>query len=76
MRSNIYQTTMEHSQIVDINISNISKEAFEDILTELTTMITNLYVDTSSTANNIYKQVDFKDHDKTNLDANNLLLIH
>ena len=67
---------MENSQIVDINISNISKEAFEDILTELTTMITNFYFDTSFTANNIYKQVEFKDYDKTNLDVNNLLLIH
>ena len=67
---------MAHSQIVDINISNISKETFEAILTELTTMITNFYFGTSFTTNNIYKHVEFKDYDKTNLDVNNLLLIH
>ena len=76
MRSNIYQTTMAHSQIVDVNISNISKDTFEAILTELTTMIANLYFDTTFTTNNIYKHVEFKDYDKTNLDVNNLLLIH
>ena len=67
---------MAHSQIVDVNISNISKYTFEAILTELTTMIANLYFDTTFTTNNIYKHVDFKDYDKTNLDVNNLLLIH
>ena len=67
---------MAHSQIVDVNISNISKDTFEAILTELTTMIANLYFDTTFTTNNIYKHVEFKDYDKTNLDVNNLLLIH
>ena len=67
---------MAHSQIVDINISNISKDTFEAILTELTTMITNFYFGTPFTTNNIYKHVEFKDYDKTNLDVNNLLLIH
>ena len=72
----IYQTTMAHSQIVDINISNINKETFEAILTELTTMIANLYFGTSFTTDNIYRHIEFKDYDKTNLDVNNLLLIH
>ena len=67
---------MAHSQIVDINISNISKDTFEAILTELTTMIANLYFDTSFTTDNIYRHIEFKDYDKTNLDVNNLLLIH
>ena len=67
---------MAHSKIVDINLSNISKNTFEVVLAELTTMIANLYFDTTFTAQNIYNHIEFKDSDQTNLDVNNLLLIH
>ena len=67
---------MTRSKIVDINISNVSKEAFEVLLAELTTMIANLYFDTIFTAMNIYKHVEFKDYDNTNLDVNNFVLVH
>jgi len=67
---------MTRSKIVDINISNVSKEAFKVLLAELTTMIANLYFDTTFTAMNIYKHVEFKDYDNTNLDVNNLVLVH
>ena len=67
---------MTRSKIVDINISNVSKEAFEVLLAELTTMIANLYFDTQFTAMNIYKHVEFKDYDNTNLDVNTSVLDH
>ena len=67
---------MTRSTIGDISISNVSKEAFEVLLAELTTMITNLYFDTTFTAMNIYKHVEFEDYDTTNLEVNNVALVH
>ena len=40
---------MTRSKIVGINISDVSKDAFEVLLAELTTMTANLYFDTTLT---------------------------
>lgn len=66
---------MNPSNIVDIQFSNISKELFDYILIDLTTVIANTYFNTNYLPDEIYNYICFKDNDTTNLDINNLMLI-
>ena len=63
---------MNPSQIVDITISNISKELFKYILIDVTTAIVNLRFDTNYLPEEIYNYIYFKDGNERNLDVNNL----
>ena len=45
---------MTQSKVVYVNISNINKDTFEAILTELTSMIANFYFGTTFTTKDIY----------------------
>jgi len=66
---------MNPAQIVDINISNISQEQFNYILTDLTTMIVNNHFNTTYLPEEIYNYIYFKDNNERNLDVNNLMLV-
>ena len=65
---------MNPSNIVDINISNVSQELFNYILIDLTTMIATNHFNTTYLPEEIYNYIYFKDNNKTNLDVNNLVL--
>ena len=66
---------MNPTQIVDINISNISQELFNYILIDLTTMIVNNHFNTDYLPEEIYNYIYLKYNNKTHLDVNNLMLI-
>lgn len=66
---------MNPTQIVDINISNVSQEQFNYILIDLTTMIVNNHFNTNYLPEEIYNYIYFKDNNERNLDVNNLMLI-
>ena len=66
---------MNPTQIVDINISNISQELFNYILIDLTTMIVNNHFNTTYLPEEIYNYIYFKDNNERNLDVNNLMLV-
>lgn len=66
---------MNPTQIVDINISNISQELFNHILIDLTTMIVNNHFNTTYLPEEIYNYIYFKDNNERNLDVNNLMLV-
>ena len=65
---------MNPSQIVDITISNISKELFDYVLIDITTAIVNIHFDTNYLPEEIYNYIYFKDGNERNLDVNNLVL--
>ena len=66
---------MNPTQIVDINISNVSQELFNYILIDLTTMIVNNHFNTNYLPDEIYNYIYFKYNNERNLDVNNLMLI-
>ena len=63
------------SNMVYFELSNISKEHFEYILKDITTMIVNTYFKQDFTLSNIYNHIAFKDNDMTNLDVNNIVVL-
>jgi len=66
---------MNPSRIIDITISSISKELFNDILTDIITAIVNLHFNTGDLPEEIYNYIYFKDGSEINYDVNNLMLI-
>lgn len=63
------------SKVVNLVISNISKESFDYILKDLTTFITNTHYNKDFSIDEIYQKVYFEDNNITNLDVNNIRLI-
>ena len=66
---------MNPSSIVDITISNISKELFNYIFLDISTAIVNIHFNTNYLPEEIYNYIYFKDGNERNLDVNNLLLL-
>ena len=66
---------MTPSQIVDITISNRSKELFNYILPDIITAIVNIHFNKDYLHEEIYKYIYFKDGNKRNLDINNMVLL-
>ena len=66
---------MNPTQIVDINISNISQQQFNPILIDLTTMVVDNHFNTNYLPGEIYNYIYFKYNNNRNLDVNNLMLI-
>ena len=65
---------MNSSSIVDIIISNISKEVFNYILLDITTVV-NIHSNTDYLPEEIYNYIYFKDGNERNLDVNNMVLL-
>ena len=66
---------MNPLQIVDITISNISKELFNYILVDITTAIVNNHFNKDYLPEEIYNYIYFKDGNERNLDINNMALL-
>ena len=66
---------MNPTKIVEITISNISKELFNYILLDITTAIVNVQFNTDYLPEEFYEYIYFKDGNERNLDVNNLVLI-
>ena len=66
---------MNPSSVVDITISNISKELFNYILTDITTAIVNIHFNRDYSPEEIYNYLCFKHDHERNLDVNSMVLI-
>ena len=66
---------MNPTKIVEITISNISKELFNYILLDITTAIVNVHFNTDYLPEEIYDYIYFKDGNERNLDVNNMVFI-
>ena len=66
---------MNPSSIVDITISNISKQVFNYILIDIITAIVDIHFNADYLPEQIYNFIYFKDGNERNLDVNNMVLI-
>ena len=66
---------MNPSSIVDITISNISKEVFNYMLIDITTSIVNINFNTDYLPEEIQNRIYFEDGNERNLDVNNMVLL-
>ena len=68
--------TRPSQNIVDFIFYTIGEEQFLRILASVTTSIVNIYFKQHFAIQDIYKHVDFKDGDITNLHVQILILVH
>jgi len=67
---------MSSGSVVKLNITNVNKDVFKLILSEITVCIVNDYFKVNFDNDNVYEFIKFKDNNKRNLNVNNLELVH